>query len=96
MNKAEWDANGYPTEKTLETIRAWDACDFAGLAEFVCVGWNEFGTFMMMTDSLRLGTGGWSGNEDIITAMSQNVAWWALHWWGSTRGGSHEFRRGES
>jgi len=94
MCEVTFDKNGYPTEETLAIIRAWDAYDFSGLATFVCEAWHKHGTFTMTIDRLKMVTGGWSGNESIISAMGQNTTWWTLHWWSSQRGGYHEFRTG--
>lgn len=54
-------------------------------------------------DLLKMATGGWSGNEEIIIAMNENLALWGLLWESSHRGGLEVFnlsnaalqRRGE-
>lgn len=40
---------------------------------------------------LRLATGGWSGNEELIDAMLGHPTAWALTWRLSARGGLHIF-----
>lgn len=41
--------------------------------------------------TVYMATGGWSGNEDIINAMSKNI-FWALYWQESKRGGGYTFK----
>lgn len=38
-----------------------------------------------------LATGGWSGNESVVTAV-QGTMFHVLFWYSSTRGGLHEYR----
>lgn len=92
------DDDGYPTEATLERIREWSALDCMGLLEFAkaLLRSNCYSTVLAGTDHygdpvLRVSTGGWSGNEQVIYAMQDNVTWWAMHWYSSRRGGHHEF-----
>jgi hypothetical protein len=40
-------------------------------------------------------TGGWSGNEDIIEAMMENVLLWLAVWQRSERGGHFTFTNRE-
>ena len=40
----------------------------------------------------ELATGGWSGNEDLIVAMSDNHPFWSAAWVRSESGGLHVFR----
>lgn len=40
----------------------------------------------------RVSTGGWSGNEEILGAMEDNVACWLQCWEATSRGGHYEFR----
>lgn len=39
---------------------------------------------------LRLSTGGWSGNEDIITEL-EKTAFWMMRWYKEIRGGHYWF-----
>lgn len=92
----EFDFHGYPTDRTLATIREWEAGDCAGLLNFVISAWR-YPDYVSRSkdedgDMLHLSTGGWSGNEDLIAAMEENAVWWVLHWWSSRRGGHHVFR----
>jgi hypothetical protein len=86
----------YPSDQELETIATWDHTDFHGLMqyiepiwEFADVGYFEF---HKDTNSYSLHTGGWSGNEDIIGAMNDNLTWWLMYWESSIRGGHFIFR----
>lgn len=40
---------------------------------------------------ITLVTGGWSGNEELISAMQKNYLLWGLTWQSSHKGGVHEF-----
>ena len=96
------DSDGYPIEGELEQIRKWDGQDPSGWFAFIrsCWwaadwGWTEFEG----TDDLKrwqriylISTGGWSGNESIISAMQKNFVLWALSWHQHRRGGHWEFR----
>lgn len=86
------DENGYPTEETLERIRTWDPRDGTGLMHAIADLWYCACCCKWVDGTLSCSTGGWSGNEDLIDAMRDNVAWWALHWLSSRRGGHYEFR----
>lgn len=92
----------YPTEKELKTIREWDYKQgYEELAQFVISIWHfpdwaeyrdwkkdEYGQGYR---ELRLATAGWSGNEDIISALFDNVMFRMLCWQSSHRGGLHIF-----
>jgi hypothetical protein len=94
MNKhPEFDADGYPTEKTLRTIRRWPLQDFKGLMEYIFEawkyadwGWSRYGR------RYSISTAGWSGNEEIIGALNANRMFWSLCWHSSRRGGHYVFK----
>ena len=83
--------DGYPTEEELGNIKAWDMGDLHGLMEYIMDYWKIWGSFSREGDIYTLATGGWSGNEDIIGAMQENIMFWALYWYSSSRGGKHVF-----
>lgn len=95
------DANGYPTEETLKKIEDWDYQNngFIALADFVLSLWHfpDWATYRPETKNefgeqyreLRLATAGWSGNEDIISALNRNKLFNAICWESSHRGGLH-------
>ena len=100
---SDWlDSDGYPTEDALDRIGTWPAKDgWQRLMAFVKDLWNYadigFWTEEETDDEFRedkatryrLATGGWSGNEEIVTALRCNTIFHMMHWWGSLRGGLH-------
>jgi len=40
---------------------------------------------------LQISTGGWSGNEDLISALQRNFVAWNLSWMSTRRGGHYVF-----
>ena len=99
------DYHGYPTDKTLKSIRkaefnavldvvkeAWHPV-YGAQRETLS---DEEAAIVMRaldreeTRYLRLATGGWSGNEDILEAFHRNWAW-HMHWRLSASGGMHIF-----
>jgi hypothetical protein len=99
---SEWlDDGGYPTDAALDRIEQWSYADLDGLFAFMKElwwmadwGWHE----EIVTDGkgkekvFKIYTGGWSGNESIISAMQSNRMVWVLTWHSSHRGGHYEFR----
>ena len=66
----------YGIEKVLDVIEGeWEFAD-------VCFVKKKKGASI----SLELHTGGWSGNEEIISALEQNVAFWARMYKSQTGG----------
>jgi hypothetical protein len=98
--------DNYPTDETLQRIRDWPATDCAGALDFVAECWSDYGSESRSltahegyvihmepdADYLRLATGGWSGNEDLIAAMMDNALLWTLTWRLSARGGLYIFQ----
>ena len=87
------DADGYPDEASLERIEKYDLLKepLDGLLELIRENWNwpDWG-FNHDGDILELHTGGWSGNEDVITSVFKNM-FWSLYWESSRRGGHYRF-----
>ena len=85
------DENGYPTEEELERIRQWPYDDFMGLMKFVAeqCWWGGESGMRQRGRRFRLATGGWSGNEEVIAALSKNSMFDAMCWQSSHRGGLH-------
>lgn len=92
------DNNGYPEEEELSRLREtnflnWqDVLDFLGLIQSC---WKYPDGFVLTTDNntlrLELHTYGWSGCEDVIDALMENVMFWSLFWQESKRGGHYVF-----
>lgn len=102
MSGEVWTVCGYPTESALERIKAWPFEDLNGCLDFVASIWHwpDFGVSHELRPEeahvvgaeagdryLRLATGGWSGNEDIVTAMCLNRMLNAFCWRMSASGG---------
>lgn len=102
--------DGYPSEEGLQYIRTYplEACvsnpktlmDFVrSLWEFGDWGWKEndekVGDGREVT-RYSISTGGWSGNEDLISALRENAPFWGLYWEESRRGGHFKFEIGKS
>lgn len=92
-----FDGDGYPTRSTLRTIERWpikSGADCRSLLAWVRPVWRygESGGWRQSGAWYRLATGGWSGNEEIESALRRNGVFWALCWWSSHRGGLTRFR----
>jgi len=106
MTEPEFDADGYPVERTLQAIRDWDYHDAAACLDFVKAAWHwddwvghdlrpseaEVANAEPGERYLRCATGGWSGNEDLIGALRENRMIHAFCWRMSARGGLHIYR----
>jgi hypothetical protein len=84
----------YPHEQSLKLIRDWPHDQFVELMEFVESLWRyaEWGFSRKAGDEYHLSTGGWSGNEEIISALALNKMFWPMCWVSSRRGGHHVFK----
>ncbi|MBT9167222.1 MAG: hypothetical protein DDT19_00547 [Syntrophomonadaceae bacterium] len=91
----------YPTEKELRKIKSWEY-DFnlpdggvSDLLDYLESLWwgSELGFKLKGKKVLRLElhTFGWSGNEDIISALHKSW-FWRLYWEKSVRGGHFYFK----
>ena len=73
-------------------IETWDYRDPAGWINFAVQNWNTaFGKVKYAGDKIVFITGGWSINEEIISAMQENVILYSRLWVASMRGGKHVF-----
>ena len=89
----------YPTDEELETIKNWNFLKqpldgFLSLLESI---WKyaDIGFFDLSGKKilkLELHTGGWSGNENTISAIQNNYIFWMICWIKSTRGGHYYFK----
>ena len=101
------DDDGYPTEDCLNVIANWHDSEkyneSAGLIawmDFIVSIWSltEPSKKDVIDPVLEcpcveytMSTGGWSGNEQIIAAMKQNLIYWSFSWFKSQRGGHYTF-----
>lgn len=90
------DNDGYPTDEELELIRKWDFRDLEGWFAFIKSNWVYDGYFEQAGSLYQISTGGWSGHEEIIGAMEENVMCWIATWQQSRRGGHFLFEIPES
>jgi len=88
------DVDGYPEESELQKIAEWDYKDFCSLMQYIKERWKyaDIGYFDGINNIYQFSTGGWSGNESIISALQENVMFWACCWQSSKRGGHYVFR----
>lgn len=83
-----------PTDIELQQIREWVMPDLHGLMGFIKSIWKyaDSGYWSMVNNVYTVSTAGWSGNEEIITAMRENTIFWLLYWDSERRGGHYVFR----
>ena len=74
MKRPAFDEDGYPTEATLKEIETWDYKDIKGLINYVIQAWQWGSNFCDIPRSgiWTMSTGGWSGNESILSALESN------------------------
>ena len=79
----------YPTEEDIKKIEEWDCVnDPEGLLEFIRPLWEGYGCIEIKGKRVKrvyMATGGWSGNEDIISAMHKNFFF--AFWWQQPKSG---------
>lgn len=97
-------SNEYPRESELEQIKNWDyKLGAKSLVEFIESIWwmTDWGfklykgrdkLFRKTVMILQLHTGGWSGNESIISALEHNFIFWSMSFWKHYRGGHYYFQ----
>jgi hypothetical protein len=92
------DQHGYPETDELKKIEEWEigsSKDIMELFHYIKSLWRYAKLFRITDNSpyeVRISTGGWSGNEDIIRSVQKNKLFWMLCWYQSTRGGYYAFR----
>ena len=99
-----WDKDGYPSDSALNQLSAIEKP--ADALNFALELWNlDFGSVREALQPheltilhankderfVRFATGGWSGNESIISALRRTPLTWPLTWRLSARGGLHIF-----
>jgi hypothetical protein len=91
------DDYGYPEDEELARIENWSIRgreDCVELLEYVRGLWTypEYFEHDEEGTHYTISTGGWSGNESLISAMCSNYMFWAIAWWSSRKGGHYEFK----
>jgi hypothetical protein len=86
------DPQGYPDEAELKKISEWPVIDAKAMMAFVKERWRyaDWG-WKQRGRVYELHTVGWSGNEDLIGAMIDNLLFHAMCWQSSKRGGHYVF-----
>lgn len=93
------NVEGYPTEEGLGALRTFTGTP-AQLVQVLADTFGRMGSVWTEPDLVekfdrkirvvRLATGGWSGNEDMIGALRSSFFWFA-YWEMSRRGGGYTF-----
>ena len=92
------DENNYPDEESLKQIKEWDIISkgIQGLLDLIEENTNWADRQIYQTGKrvicYEYHTGGWSGNEDVIRALRENLSFFPLFWLKSTRGGHYYFK----
>lgn len=92
---------GYPTEEFLDYIKSYDFIHNNPSELFKMIeevwwggGWRHSDDTDFLgreVHKISISTWGWSGNEEIIEVMRQNILLWPLYWSKHERGGHFEF-----
>ena len=86
----------YPSDEILAKIRKWPYRHTDELIELLRSTWwmPDYGVGVESKRGkviLHLSTLGWSGNEDIIYALQDNVIFWHRYWKKTEKGGHYTF-----
>jgi hypothetical protein len=91
------DSDGYPTDYAIEKIETWKIDGkletYISLMDFIKSLWRYPDYILEDPENhvYTLITGGWSGNEQIVYAMKQNMLLNCFYWFSSERGGKHVY-----
>lgn len=87
--------DGYPSDVELARIEHWPHEDLKGLFEYIEERWVYPDCWRTIrrksTLTVDCSTGGWSGNESLISSLQANLMAWTLTWQKSRRGGHYVF-----
>ncbi|MBI5327010.1 MAG: hypothetical protein HZB80_01780 [Deltaproteobacteria bacterium] len=88
----ELDKDQYSTKEMLKTIAAWKG-SYKELMQNIADNFPYYGRceFRTIDETWEVATSGWSGCEDIISALRDNTLFWMICWRLSKRGGYYEF-----
>ena len=96
----ELDNDGYPTTETsttetlmyIENYPIKNKNDCNELLLEIAHLFEDYGNCTKIDGTWRIATGGWTGNESIISALQENTVFWVFSWYLSKRGGYYEFK----
>lgn len=91
------EMTNYPTDSVYAAIVSWPYTDIHGLFDYIEPLVSDYGTVRRIPRNdgstlFRLTTGGWSGNEEIVSAIQDNLVIHSFTWEMSVRGGMHVWR----
>ena len=96
MKEPTFDADGYPSDETIEAIEKWPVNDFVNCLKFAEKAYQKhYGVWKKQDGWIKIATGGWSGNESIVYAL-QNQIYWKAFWLAKTIGGAYYIRDPET
>lgn len=82
----------YPSQSELDKITAWGPGNYRALIAYIEPYVSKYGRLTQLAvGRVEIATGGWSGVEDIISALMDNHIFWATCWHSSHRGGLFVF-----
>lgn len=87
--------NDYPEQDQLNALIKLDSfkLSFSEFVDHIRNCYNEdYGKIDFDGTTLRISTGGWSGNEDILSALQDNIGFWTRYWCEVHRGGLFIFK----
>ena len=71
----------YPTDEQLDRIKNWDFNDVEGCLRYIKDLWNiHYGRCGEGNGFFVFTTGGWSGNEALLSALEESLVWSVIHW----------------
>jgi hypothetical protein len=90
------DEEGYPTTHAFNLIEKWDFHHTDKLFEFIRQLWRWNKYMWKQTDdgekiTYDISTGGWSGNEYLLSVLERNFVVWQFTWVQTRRGGHYIF-----
>ncbi len=76
MTEPTFDADGYPSDETIKSIEKWPVEDFKNCLNFAEKVYHKgYGVWDRQNGYIKIATGGWSGNEDIVHALNKQLYW---------------------
>ncbi len=75
---------------SFQAIKSWElkkSQDYYDLAKFIIRNWKYDDYISLRGRKFKLSTGGWSGNEEVMSALDQNKMFNMVCWESSKRGG---------